>query len=165
MRVVTGKHQLKDRDLHEHSFRVDTILTHPEFRKRGPYSNDIAIIKIKTHSVSGIGFNTHIRPICLPEVNQTPPPGTWCTVTGWGAQKGLLKFMLINIVTVNYYHYCILAEDLKSIPSVLQAAAVPLLDLKTCRKENVNGGRQQEVLDTMLCAGEHSIILMFRFCI
>lgn len=46
-----------------------------------------------------------------------------------------------------------LAEDSKSLASVLKAAAVPVLDLDTCRMTDVNGGRSQSILDTMLCAG------------
>lgn len=46
-----------------------------------------------------------------------------------------------------------LADDTKSIAPVLKAAAVPLLDLDTCRSRDVNGGRHQSILDTMLCAG------------
>lgn len=33
-------------------------------------------------------FNTHVQPICLPKYNEVSTPGTWCTVTGWGAQNG-----------------------------------------------------------------------------
>lgn len=54
----------------------------------GVYSNDIGIIKVKTHSSFGIVFNTHVRPICLPSPGDTPAPGAMCTVTGWGLQTG-----------------------------------------------------------------------------
>lgn len=40
-----------------------------------------------------------------------------------------------------------------SLPKVLQAASVPLLDLETCRQNDVYGGRHQFILDSMLCAG------------
>lgn len=36
---------------------------------------------------------------------------------------------------------------------MLQAASVPLLDLETCRQDDVYGGRHQFILDSMLCAG------------
>lgn len=46
------------------------------------------------------------------------------------------------------------AEDLdSSLSQVLQVAAVPLLDLDTCRRADVYGGRRQSILDSMLCAG------------
>ncbi|GAB0087672.1 Peptidase S1 domain-containing protein [Sergentomyia squamirostris] len=132
LRVVIGDHSLKERDLHEHSFRVERVFIHPYFRKNGPYSNDIGIIKVRASSISGIGFNTHVRPICIPAEGQTPPPGSWCSVTGWGAHK---------------------AEDVRSVASTLRVAAVPLVDLDECRKSSINGGRQQPILESMLCAG------------
>jgi len=93
---------------------------------------------VRAKSSSGIRFNTHVQPICLPDKTETPPTGTWCSVTGWGAQN---------------------AEDLKSLAPTLKVAAVPLLDLETCRQSSINGGRQQEILDTMLCAGNFSSFL------
>lgn len=46
------------------------------------------------------------------------------------------------------------AEDVdSSLSQVLQVAAVPLLDLNTCRRDDVYGGRRQSILDSMLCAG------------
>lgn len=46
-----------------------------------------------------------------------------------------------------------LEDDMTSLAEVLQAASVPLLDLETCRQDNVYGGRHQFILDSMLCAG------------
>ncbi|GBP57058.1 Plasma kallikrein [Eumeta japonica] len=39
---------------------------------------------------------------------------------------------------------------------VLRAAAVPVMDLTVCRKNQVLGGRQQPILDTMICAGGYT---------
>ncbi|PSN50209.1 Plasminogen, partial [Blattella germanica] len=58
--------------------------------------------------------------------------GSWCSVTGWGAQR---------------------PDEVDSLSQVLQVAAVPLLDLNTCRRADVYGGRRQSILDSMLCAG------------
>lgn len=85
LRLVIGNYDLGERDMYERSFRIDRVLVHPEFRRHGPYSNDIAIIKVKT---SVINFNSHVKPICLPSKEDTSNPGTWCTVSGWGAQNG-----------------------------------------------------------------------------
>lgn len=60
----------------------------------GPHSNDIALIKVKASSESGIDFNSFVQPICLPENSLTPQEGEWCTVTGWGTQKR--KFINIS---------------------------------------------------------------------
>lgn len=137
---MVGNHDLFKRDLFEHSFRVDSILVHPDFRRNGPYSNDIALLKVRAKNAAGIIFNTHVRPICLPASADAEDfffPGMWCTVTGWGMQRN---------------------KDAKSVATILRAAAVPLLDQQTCRQADVHGGgdgrtAQQPILDTMLCAG------------
>lgn len=135
---MIGNHDLLKRDLFEHSFRVETAIVHPDFRRNGPYSNDIAILKVRINNAAGINFNTHVRPICLPgQTEEFLFPGKWCTVTGWGMEH----------------------KDAKSVASILRAAAVPLLDQQTCRQADVHGGGgerppPQAVLDTMLCAGK-----------
>ncbi|CAG4967627.1 unnamed protein product [Colias eurytheme] len=93
----------------------------------GPHSNDIALLLVARSS--GVQFNTHVRPICLPSGTETT--GQWCAVSGWGHQ----------------------GETNDNFAPVLRAAAVPILDLATCRKDQVLGGRQQAILDSMLCAG------------
>lgn len=71
----------------ERRFRIETIVMHPEFRRNGPYSNDISIIKVASNNDAGISFNTHVKPICLPSPDHDRlRPGTWCAVSGWGAQ-------------------------------------------------------------------------------
>lgn len=64
-----------------------------------------------------------------------------------------LPFTLINCVST-FDHFPFLAEDNKSLAPVLRAAAVPLLDMETCRMSGVNRGRSQNILDTMICAGK-----------
>ncbi|VVD06090.1 unnamed protein product [Leptidea sinapis] len=118
----------KIQDKHENRFLVEKVVLHPEFRKNGPHSNDIALIVV-ARSGSGVQFNSHVRPICLPDPEDTT--GKWCAVSGWGYQ----------------------AESTENFAPVLRAAAVPVLDLATCRKEQVLGGRQQTILDSMICAG------------
>lgn len=44
-------------------------------------------------------------------------------------------------------------EDGETFAPVLRAAAVPIVDIETCRMLGIYGGRQQPILDTMLCAG------------
>lgn len=142
--------------MYERRFRIETIVMHPEFRHKGPYSNDISIIKVASNNDAGISFNTHVKPICLPRQGEIPRPGTWCSVTGWGAQIRNLIHSDENIISffVKWYLFWYIAEDNKSLAPVLRAAAVPLLDLETCRMSDVHGGRSQGILDTMMCAGE-----------
>ncbi|XP_039752290.1 trypsin-like [Pararge aegeria] len=126
MRLLVGEHRLKLQDKHENRFLAEKVVPHPEFRKNGPHSNDIAVVLV---SRSGVQFNSHVRPICLPDKADTT--GRWCAVSGWGYQ----------------------AEGTDNFAPVLRAAAVPVLDQTTCRKEKVLGGCQQTILDSMLCAG------------
>ncbi|KAJ0182962.1 hypothetical protein K1T71_000938 [Dendrolimus kikuchii] len=128
IRLVVGEHRLNVPDKHEHRFLAEKVVPHPEFRKNGPHSNDIAVILV-SKSGNGVRFNSHVRPICLPDGKEAA--GKWCAVSGWGYQT----------------------ESTESFAPVLRAAAVPVLDLTTCRKNHVLGGRQQEILDSMICAG------------
>ncbi|XP_075988797.1 trypsin-like [Anticarsia gemmatalis] len=128
IRLVVGEHRLKVQDKHEHRFLAEKVVRHPDFRKNGPHSNDIAIILV-SRAGNGVQFNSHVRPICLPADGVSP--GKWCAVSGWGYQ----------------------AENTENFAPVLRAAAVPVLDLATCRKNQVLGGRQQTILDSMICAG------------
>lgn len=45
------------------------------------------------------------------------------------------------------------AGDSKSLSTTLRAASVPLLSQTTCRQQDIYGGREQDILDSMLCAG------------
>lgn len=66
----------------------------------GPHSNDIALILV-SRSGAGVQFNSHVRPICLPEhsasgVGEREADGTWCSVSGWGYQTGKTKQYHLN---------------------------------------------------------------------
>ncbi|XP_049883888.1 trypsin-like isoform X2 [Pectinophora gossypiella] len=129
IRLVVGEHRLKVQDRHERRFLAEKVVSHPDFRKNGPHSNDIALVVV-AKSGGRLQFNSHVRPICLPD-QHGDSSGKWCAVSGWGYQ----------------------AESTESFAPVLRAAAVPVLDLTTCRKNQVLGGRQQAILDSMICAG------------
>ncbi|XP_041970619.1 tryptase-like [Aricia agestis] len=130
IRLLVGQHRLNLQDKHEHRFLVDKVVPHPDFRKEGPHSHDIALVLV-ARSGGGVRFDSHVRPICLPAEDAPIAPGAWCAVSGWGYQS----------------------EGTESFAPVLRAAAVPILELSTCRKSQVLGGRQQPILDSMLCAG------------
>ncbi|XP_047109118.1 mast cell tryptase-like [Schistocerca piceifrons] len=132
LRVTVGKHRRSQHNKYEQVFRVDKILLHPKFRRDGYYSHDIGLLKLKATDDKGISYNSHVRPICLPAAHTRNAAGTWCTVTGWGAQK---------------------PQDMESLSDVLLAAYVPLLEQETCRTKEVYGDRDQAILDGMLCAG------------
>lgn len=98
LHLIIGNHDLEKLDLYERIFRIDTVVMHPEFRRNGPYSNDISIIKVRSNSDTGISFNSHVKPICLPKYDEVSMPGTWCSVTGWGAQIRKRKIFINNSI-------------------------------------------------------------------
>lgn len=63
-------------------------------------------------------------------------------------------------LSVSFFRWDDVAEDNNSLAPTLRAAAVPLLDMETCRMSNVNGGRSQSILDTMICAGKFKYFLL-----
>lgn len=66
---------------------VSHVITHHAY-DHANLKNDIALMKL----AMPVKFNRYVRPICLPSENtagkffmEGPPPGTSCTVVGWGA--------------------------------------------------------------------------------
>lgn len=111
---------------HEQVLRVEAFIPHPDFRKLGPYSHDLALLVV---SSPGFQLNDNVNPACFSD--ESPSPGTWCEVSGWGAYD----------------------PDHEVLSPTLKAAAVPVISLETCRRDGVYGGRMQQILDSMLCAG------------
>lgn len=123
--VILGSYDDKPNP-YEQVIRVQTVTRHPEFRINGPYSNDIALLLLENQ----IKMGKYVQKACLP--HDQISDGNWCEVSGWGVsdtKKNLEK------------------------SAMLHSAAVPIISLETCRKEEIYGGRIQEILDTMLCAG------------
>lgn len=112
---------------YEQTVKVDKFIRHPDFTKLGPYSHDIAVLILAD---PGFVFDNIVRPVCIPK--NDPSPGTWCEISGWGAQS---------------------ATDIETVANILQVAAVPVISLDVCRGDNVYGGFHQTILDSMLCAG------------
>lgn len=104
LHLVIGNHDLKKFDLYERRFRIESIVMHPEFRRKGPYSNDISIIKIASNNDAGISFNSHVKPICLPKRNEIPKSGTW-----WEIFKILVQIKLMFSL-IEALHLMIFAE-------------------------------------------------------
>lgn len=100
---------------------------HPDFRKLGPYSHDLALLVV---SEPGFKFNNMVIPACFSE--EDPTPGTWCEVSGWGAVD---------------------PNKSEVVSPTLKATTVPVLSLDTCRKKDIYGEKHQQILDSMLCAG------------
>ncbi|XP_045477579.1 trypsin-2-like [Harmonia axyridis] len=125
--AVGGAHGITGTSPFEQLVPVERGILHPNFRQLGPYSHDIAVLLL---AKPGMNINLAVTPACFS--HDSPPPGTWCEVSGWGASD---------------------PKTPDQLSPVLRSAAVPLLSLETCRKEGIYGGRQQPILDSMLCAG------------
>ncbi|KAL1497621.1 hypothetical protein ABEB36_008551 [Hypothenemus hampei] len=125
--AVAGTNNIYDQNSHKQHARVESGHLHPDYKKIGPHSNDIALLILEK---PGFKLNEFIKPICL--THETPQPGTWCEVTGWGTHDPKTPGRPSNI---------------------LRSAAVPILSLDTCRKKDVYGGQHQTILDNMICAG------------
>ncbi|KAB0801354.1 hypothetical protein PPYR_05708 [Photinus pyralis] len=74
-RIVAGNHKLSD--VQQAVYAVSEIIIHEDF-ERFALNDDIAILKLN----EAITYGVRIQPVGLAEVY--PPPGTNCTVTGWG---------------------------------------------------------------------------------
>ncbi|CAH1154506.1 unnamed protein product [Phaedon cochleariae] len=126
--AVAGAHGPPGSSPYEQHLRVERFIPHPDFRKLGHYSHDLAILLVST---PGFEISKAVKPACL---SNTAPisSGTWCEISGWGIVDPL---------------------NSTSYSSVLKSAAVPVISLDTCRRKSVYGGQQQQILDSMLCAG------------
>ncbi|KAI5750266.1 hypothetical protein M8J76_014210 [Diaphorina citri] len=59
---------------------VSRIVMHSMF-KRAEMTNDLALLQL----AAPLRYNRYVRPICLPDVTETPEPYSTCTAVGWGA--------------------------------------------------------------------------------
>lgn len=127
MAVVAGTTNHQDFLTPRQHVKVEKGVVHPDYKKLGPYSYDIALLILER---PGLKINENVKPVCLR--HESPNSGTWCEVSGWGAFD----------------------PRTPGRPSaILMSAAVPIISLDTCRKKEILGERYQPILDSMLCAG------------
>lgn len=102
--------------------KVVEVISHPDYIF--PYS-DISLVRMN----QPIAISDFVAPACLPN-GEKPPVGTECYVTGYGTTH----------------------PESTNLPTRLQQAAVPLVDLEVCRKAYENF---THTVDTakMVCAG------------
>ncbi|XP_007933100.1 enteropeptidase [Orycteropus afer afer] len=101
--------------------RIDQIVINPHYNKRRKDS-DIAMM----HLEFKVNYTDYIQPICLPEDNQTFPPGKSCSIAGWG-----------RVVHQG------------STADILQEAVVPLLSNDRCQQQM----SEYNITENMVCAG------------
>ncbi|XP_041355351.1 polyserase-2-like [Gigantopelta aegis] len=86
--AVLGEYDRAMTDGHEKIVKIETLVMHKEFNAE--YGNDIAMLKIGTPLNA---YGKYIRPVCLPDRNETFKD-LYCTVTGWGASSSGLPIEL-----------------------------------------------------------------------
>jgi len=132
MIVVLGQDDLNnDEDPGEVAFQVENYWLHEHFQKDGPYSHDIALIRLKRKGDGcGARFTSTVSPICLPDPWTVFSENTTCIVSGWGKTKSLDKIH----------------------PECLRAAKLPLMNHSQCKK--LYAKSSQNILEEMVCAGK-----------
>lgn len=137
-RVVVGRHSLNKFGANTRRHSLARVIVHPKWV--GDYedemSNDIALLELKTP----IAFNEYVQPACLPDnVSSNPTglyqPGTQALISGWGEMDPKAPEQ----------------QEPGRSPSILRAAAIPLIDWNACK--NANFLYQEMVTETMTCAG------------
>lgn len=78
--VRLGEHDVNSFNPGEEDYQVLRIRIHEKYSKENAFANDIAILRVAKR----ITFRNQVSPVCLPEINEDPNPGTQCFVTGWG---------------------------------------------------------------------------------
>ncbi|KAF5288658.1 hypothetical protein FQR65_LT11971 [Abscondita terminalis] len=73
---------------HAHSYygqkmKVKRVVPHPMYNLGIAHDNDVALFQLSTR----VTFHEHLLPVCLPPADKQLPPGTVCTVIGWGKRE------------------------------------------------------------------------------
>ena len=75
--LFLGDHDRSSTDGNEQRIRVKRTINHPNYNDR-TINNDIALLELERPAT----FNRRVKPVCLPQPNQAPAPGTTCYITG-----------------------------------------------------------------------------------
>ncbi|XP_058520364.1 inactive serine protease 39 [Ochotona princeps] len=60
--------------------KIDAFFTPDEYNKAHPLASDVSLL----HLEDPVEFNSHVRPICLPENSTVVPMNSVCWIYGWG---------------------------------------------------------------------------------
>merc|ERR1719277_2166836 len=119
--IYTGAHDLLRYESTRTMFTVARIRLHERFDVN-TFDNDIALLRL----TRPINFNHLAAPICLPPQGSEVPPGTRCTITGWGVSKDGRR--------------------------PLKQATVPIIRPKVCKRRDWLGS-EFTITRRMICAG------------
>jgi len=125
LRVILGEFDVLNIDGHEVQKTISQVCMHPSY-DHSIYDNDIALLRMSSPLQA---YNDTMIPVCLPSSKTNFPPGTNCSVTGWG--KTLQSGWVSN---------------------KLRVAQVPIIDHTTCKDQYLQ--RTGDIVtDRMICAG------------
>ncbi|KAM8881028.1 chymotrypsin-like elastase family member 2A [Synchiropus picturatus] len=127
--VVLGEYNLDEDDGSEQYCRVERIIVHPAWNGQLGDGHDIAILKL----ADGVYDNGFVAIGNLPAPGQTLPHGFECFITGWG----------------------VMGYEGVTHPSILQVAAIPVVEHSVCSQPNWWGSI---ALESMVCAGGDGVI-------
>ena len=120
--MFSGEHFLNKTEGTEQEFKIEKLFIHPKYNTE-TQDNDVALIKLNRPAT----LNNRVNTICLPDDSFHFPPGTRCTISGFGATAWM-----------------------GSASNVLMQAEVPIVSMKICSHEASYGGK---VTKNMICAG------------
>ena len=107
IKFKVGEFDLKHNSGHDTVgyIKSDSFIIHPEYDEV-EVLNDLCLIYV----TPSIEFNDYVSSACVPGVGTAPEPGTECFIAGWGSDD----------------------YDVLNYPSILNEAAVPIVDIDTC---------------------------------
>ncbi|XP_027029918.2 uncharacterized protein LOC113660546 [Tachysurus fulvidraco] len=121
--VYLGKQTLKGSNPNQIARSVKQMIIHPNYNS-ATQDNDIALLLLN----SSVTFTNYIRPVCLAGQGSRFPPGTKCSITGWGSIASGVQL---------------------PSPGVLQEAVVPTVNSFICDYLLGYGS----ITTNMICAG------------
>ncbi|XP_058973764.2 transmembrane protease serine 6 isoform X1 [Pocillopora verrucosa] len=125
LRIIIGEFDVDNIEGHEVKKNIAQICMHPSY-DHSIFDYDIALLRLSTPLP---GYNETMSPICLPTASSNFPPGTNCSVTGWGRthQSGWTS-------------------------NKLRVARVPIIEHARCKQQYLES-TGDTVTDRMICAG------------
>jgi len=130
LQVVVGQYDMNSVDEKEEKFQIDRIWLHKDFQTEGPYSHDLALVRLRRkRDGSAVRFSPEVSPVCLPEHGSHYHEGLQCVISGWGKTS----------------------PNSPVNPGCLRAAKLPIMNQARCEKnyENSSGW----IIPSMVCAG------------
>ncbi|XP_063375428.1 atrial natriuretic peptide-converting enzyme [Cydia amplana] len=106
--------------------KVRRVVPHPLYNVGVAHDNDIALFQLAVR----VRYHEHLSPVCLPPADRLLPPGTYCTVIGWGKRDD---------------------KDMSEYEPAVNEVEVPVLNRDLCNQWLEH--RDLNVTEGMICAG------------